>query len=50
MLDGEETRVKLCMKCLKRVKKDMNEGKKPFVELVNYKAEPVEAETAQATA
>lgn len=32
---GKETRVKLCMKCLKRVKKDLTDGKKPFVQLVH---------------
>jgi hypothetical protein len=39
------------MKCLKRIKKDMNEGKKPFLELVNYTVEvQPEAKEAQATA
>lgn len=32
---GKEQRVKLCMKCLKRVKKDIIDGKKPFVQLKN---------------
>lgn len=32
---GKEARIKLCMKCLKRVKKDINDGKKPFVQMVN---------------
>jgi ribosomal protein L28 len=51
MENGEERRVKLCMKCLKRIKKDMNEGKKPFLELVNYTVEvQPEAKEAQATA
>ncbi|MFH0979875.1 MAG: L28 family ribosomal protein [Candidatus Roizmanbacteria bacterium] len=31
--NGKEKRVKLCAKCLKRVRKDMGEGKKPFVQL-----------------
>lgn len=35
MLDGKEKRVKLCMKCLKRIKKDIKDGKKPFITLVN---------------
>ncbi len=49
MEDGAEKRVKLCNKCLKRVKKDMNDGKRPFLQLVHYKvtAEP-EAQPAQA--
>jgi len=29
--NGVKKRVKLCANCLKRVKKDMAEGKKPFV-------------------
>jgi large subunit ribosomal protein L28 len=36
MLNGVEKRVKLCTKCLKRVKKDMVDGKKPFVTLAHY--------------
>ena len=32
---GKEVRIRLCMKCLKRVKKDLTDGKKPFVQLVN---------------
>ena len=34
MADGEIKRVKLCMKCLKRIKKDLKEGKKPFLNVV----------------
>ena len=33
--DAQEQRVKLCMKCLKRVKNDIAGGKKPFLTLVN---------------
>lgn len=29
--NGKEERVKLCAKCLKRIKKDIKEGKKPFL-------------------
>ncbi len=32
---GKKTRVKLCTKCLKRVRKDLIDGKKPFVNLFN---------------
>jgi len=32
---GKEVRVKLCMKCLKRIKKDIIDGKKPFVQMKN---------------
>jgi len=31
---GKEKQVKLCAKCLKRIKKDLKEGKKPFLTLV----------------
>lgn len=34
-LDGKETRVKLCSKCMKRIKKDIIDGKKPFYTLVH---------------
>jgi len=30
---GKEKRVKLCTKCLKRIKKDLKEGVKPFLQL-----------------
>jgi len=35
LVDGVEKRVKLCTKCLKRVKKDIRDGKRPFVQLVS---------------
>lgn len=35
LLDKKEKRVKLCTKCLKRVKKDLRDGVRPFVTLVN---------------
>ncbi len=39
IVDGTKKTVKLCSKCLKRVKKDLREGKKPFVQLaVNTKS------------
>jgi len=31
IIDGKEKRVKLCTKCIKRVKKDIRDGKRPFV-------------------
>lgn len=34
--NGKIKRVKLCTKCLKRIKKDIKEGKTPFLQLVNY--------------
>lgn len=33
MEKGKEKRVKLCTKCLKRIKKDVRDGKSPFVVL-----------------
>jgi ribosomal protein L28 len=33
--DSKEIRVKMCTKCLKRVKKDLAEGVRPFVILKN---------------
>ncbi|OGK25522.1 hypothetical protein A2954_04655 [Candidatus Roizmanbacteria bacterium RIFCSPLOWO2_01_FULL_37_12] len=36
--DEEVKRVRLCTKCLKRIKKDINEGKQPFLNIVNHKA------------
>ncbi len=35
--DGETKRVKLCAKCLKRVRFDMKNGKRPFLTLVHIK-------------
>lgn len=31
--EGEKTRVKLCMKCLKRIRKDVKAGGRPFLQL-----------------
>jgi len=39
--NGKTLRVKLCNKCLKRIKKDVLEGKKPFVKLVHMTVVPV---------
>lgn len=45
---GFKKRVKLCASCLKRVKKDMKEGKKPFVTLYAAKREKtVETKTEE---
>lgn len=32
---GHNERVQLCMKCLKRIKKDITDGKRPFITLAN---------------
>lgn len=34
---GKTIRVKLCAKCLKRIRKDMIDGKKPFLKLKSVK-------------
>lgn len=34
--DKKEKRVKLCTKCVKRIKKDIAEGARPFLTLVDY--------------
>lgn len=39
IIDGSEKRVKLCTKCLKRIRKDMTEGKRPFLRLATYARE-----------
>lgn len=33
---GEEKRIKLCTKCLKRIKKDVKDGKRPFLQLKQH--------------
>lgn len=33
---GEVMRVKLCMKCLKRVRKDIDEQRQPFLQLLRF--------------
>lgn len=37
--NGLTKRIRLCTKCLKRVRKDMTDGKKPFLTLANVKKE-----------
>lgn len=37
--EGAVRRVKLCTKCLKRIKKDAAENKVPFVQLAKFTAE-----------
>ena len=35
--NGKAKRIRLCTKCLKRVRKDMKDGKKPFIQLKSVK-------------
>lgn len=37
--NGKIKRVKLCGKCLKRIKKDLKDGKKPFLKLAKNEKE-----------
>lgn len=37
--NGAVKRVRLCTKCLKRIRKDMADGKRPFLKLANVKKE-----------
>jgi len=41
--EGKVKRVKLCSKCLKRIKKDMKEGRKPFLTLYQPPTETTDA-------
>ncbi len=34
--DGKVKRVRLCTKCLKRIKKDLKDGKKPFLQVLKF--------------
>lgn len=36
--NGLTKRIRLCTKCLKRVRKDMTDGKKPFIQLKSVKS------------
>ncbi|NTU47244.1 hypothetical protein HGA88_06465 [Candidatus Roizmanbacteria bacterium] len=46
---GKEQRVKLCTKCIKRVKKDISEGVRPFVTIVKFQ-NTIETQTPVVTA
>lgn len=36
---GKAVRIRLCTKCLKRIRKDITDGKKPFYQLASVKKE-----------
>jgi len=40
MIEDKAQRVKLCTKCLKRIRKDMTDGVRPFLTLANIKTAP----------
>jgi len=44
---GEKIRVRLCTKCLKRVRKDMSEVKKPFVKLAYVQTTPTKLQESK---
>ena len=46
---GKEKRVKLCTKCLKRIKKDVSEGKKPFLQVLRIQKETPKETTKEST-
>ena len=51
MVEGVKQSVKMCSKCLKRVKKDLTDGKRPFVNVVHYASiKPAAPEASVATA
>lgn len=37
-IEGKTKSVKLCTKCLKRIRKDMKEGVRPFLTIAKYQA------------
>ena len=47
--EGEKMTVKLCSKCLKRVRKDVRDGVRPFLTLVAYQTKTQEQPVAQAS-
>jgi len=38
---GKVKRVKLCTKCIKRVKKDIKDGVKPFLQVLKYQPQSI---------
>lgn len=51
--EGEVKSIRLCTKCLKRIKKDLRDGKRPFLQLVihtSVKKVSIPAEMIAATA
>lgn len=48
--NGKAKRIRLCTKCLKRIRKDMADGKKPFLQLKSIKTEKTKSkDTADST-
>ncbi len=44
LANGKHKKVLLCSKCLKRVKKDIQDGVRPFVQLVTYQQKQQESQ------
>jgi len=42
--DGDTVRVELCTKCLKRIRKDVTDGVRPFLQLAQYQKKEVSKE------
>lgn len=50
MVKGKSQTVRLCTKCIKRVRKDMRDGVKPFVTFAQFQTKAVTTPVAVATA
>ena len=50
IVDGKVKRVKMCVRCMKRVKKDIRDGKKPFVVLASLKPKTEKKKVAKKSA
>ncbi|GAB4219827.1 MAG: hypothetical protein Fur009_7730 [Candidatus Microgenomates bacterium] len=45
--NGKEKRVKLCAKCVKRIKKDITDGKKPFLTIKKFAKKNIQEKTTE---
>ncbi len=50
VVQGNQAAIKLCTKCIKRIKKDTLDGKKPLLQLVNFPEPTPEAQPVAAIA
>lgn len=41
LIEDKKKQVKLCAKCVKRIRKDIREGKKPFLNIVKFEVKEV---------
>lgn len=47
LVEGTKVSVKLCAKCIKRIKKDVADGERPFLTLAHLAATPEKEEVSQ---